>query len=307
MEKNKKTKLNNGSLKIFKFINLLFEDKAYYSDVIEIFKDEVEEQSANNIQVVLNKHLNTLKVFGLKVFKINNKYRIDSCLYSMNFDFEDLKAISILSNIIAQFPDEEISNSVNLFIRNLMIRMNSNDRNTLNNLITNYDFSFYYSDLREQINNTKQICKQGNIINLIYLDNGKEKEGIFTPVEVVYDTKNAYLLVVNPTKNLKLEVPLPNILKITQLPKKSDVKEVNNSVVYRLKGRLAKTYKLKENEYLSNIEDNGNKIIICKNESNDKLLSRLMRYSNCCEILSPLSLRNQMLELINETINNYNK
>ena len=62
-------KLNDGCLKIFKLINLLYEDDAEYNKVVDIFKDDVNEQSTNNIQVVLNKYINTLRVFGINIEK----------------------------------------------------------------------------------------------------------------------------------------------------------------------------------------------------------------------------------------------
>ena len=48
-------KLNDGCLKIFQLLTLLYEDNAYYSNVVDIFKDDCNEQSTNSIQVVLNK------------------------------------------------------------------------------------------------------------------------------------------------------------------------------------------------------------------------------------------------------------
>lgn len=48
-------KLNRGCLKIFQLLKLLYEDNADYDSVVKIFKDETEGQSANTIQVNLNK------------------------------------------------------------------------------------------------------------------------------------------------------------------------------------------------------------------------------------------------------------
>ena len=63
-------KLNDGCIKIFKLLELLYQDKADYQSVINIFIDDFNaDQTTNNIQVVLNKYLNTLKVFGLNVVK----------------------------------------------------------------------------------------------------------------------------------------------------------------------------------------------------------------------------------------------
>ena len=103
MKNNKK--LNDGCLKIFKFLKLLYEDQAEYDKVLEIFKDGSKETPKENVQVILNRYINTLKVFGLKIEKENTKYKIQNSLYSINLNDADLRAISILINYIQNFPE----------------------------------------------------------------------------------------------------------------------------------------------------------------------------------------------------------
>ena len=116
MKKKTSLKLNDGCLKIFRLLNLLYEDKADYSSVVEIFKDDLHEQSTNNIQVVLNKYMNALKVFGIKLKKVKNKYKLQSSLYSMNYTLDDLKSISILIKSVKTFPDEQITKDINCLL-----------------------------------------------------------------------------------------------------------------------------------------------------------------------------------------------
>ena len=77
------------------------------------------------------------------------------------------------------------------------------------------------------------------------------------------------------------------------------------TIVYRIKNRLAKNYKLREWERLDTIEPNGNQIIINKNEDLNILLKRLMRYGTECEIISPKFFKEEMLATINKTLENY--
>ncbi len=305
MKNNKK--LNEGCLKIFQLLELLYEDKADYDSVISIFKDEFADQSTNNIQVILNKNMNALKVFGIKVIKENNKYKMLSSLYSMPFTLDDLKAISIITNSIKEFPDEEIDKNILSFINNIQFRMGNEDKNTLNNLSQNrnYDFSFYYSNIKDQVEQCRKICKEGFIINVFYISKGQEISCKCTPQEVLYDTKNAYLKVYDTISRQNLEIPITNILSIAKLPQIAKKVEMTTTVVYKLKNRLAQTYKLKETETSEGLNANGELIVINKGEPFDKLLQRLMRYSYNCEIVSPKNLREEMIKLINKTLNNY--
>lgn len=300
-------KLNNGCIKIFKLLELLYQDKADYQSVIEIFIDDLkEDQTTNNIQVVLNKYINTLKVFGLNIVKENNKFILKNGLYSIPFTQDDLKTIGILTKLSQNFPDKNISQNIQNLLQELDFRMNENDKNKLKNISKNYNFSFYYSDLEEKINYCEQICKENFVIIIIYLKGGKEEKCKCYPKEIFYEPNKAFLNVYDPISHENINIQIDNILTIAKQPQIANSTELATTVVYKLKNRLAKTYKIKENEYSNGLDSEGNLVIINKNEPFDLLLKRLMRYSFNCEIISPKHLRDKMIEQINKTLENYN-
>lgn len=305
MKNNKK--LNEGCLKIFHLLELLYNDKADYDSVVSIFKDEIDETSVNTIQVNLNKYFNTLKIFGIKIKKENNKFKLLSSLYSMNFTIEDLKAISLLATSVNSFPDIDLTQDVNEFLQSLEARMNNEDKNKLNELKQNTptDNSFYYTDLREQIKECEQVCKENCKITVIYKKRKKEIRCKCTPKDVVYDSKNAYLKVHDYIKHNLIEIPINSILTIIKSPSVASTIEMNTTVIYKLKNRLAKTYKLKEDETSEGFDEDGNQTIINKSGNIDNLIPRLLRYSYDCEIISPKHLREEMKRIINETISLY--
>ena len=305
MKNNKK--LNEGCLKIFQLLKLLYEDKADYDNVVEIFKDEIEEQTTNNIQVNLNKYINTLKIFGIKIKKEKQKYKLLSSLYSMKFSIEDLKSISILVSSLQKFPEVELTEDIKEFVSSLELRMDNEDKNILNclNKIFGEDFSFYYADVREQIEQCEQVCKENFVINLTYRKKNKDITCKCSPKEVLYDSKTAYLKVYDSVIKRNLEIPITSILSITKLPQIANPIEMNTTVVYKLKNRLAKTYKVKENEYTDGRDEYGNLIVINKNEVAENLIRRLLRYSYDCEVISPKHFRDEMQRAINEIINQY--
>ena len=305
MKNNKK--LNEGCLKIFQLLKLLYEDKADYNSVIEIFRDEICEQTVNNIQVNLNKYINTLKIFGIKVIKENNKYKLLSSLYAMDFSVEDLKSISILVSSLQNLPEVELTENIKEFVNSLELRMTNEDKNKLNGLnkLFGEDFSFYYADVRDQIELCEQVCKENFIINLTYRKKNKDITCKCSPKEVLYDSKTAYLKVYDSNLKQKLEIPINSILAISKSPQIANSIEMNTTVVYKLKNRLAKTYKVKENEYVDSIDEEGNLIIINKNEAHENLIRRLLRYSYNCEVISPKTFREEIQRAINEIISQY--
>ena len=298
--------MNDGCIKIFKLIKLLYEDKADYQSVIDIFIDDFnEDQTTNNIQVVLNKYLNTLKVFGLNVVKENNKFILKNGLYSIPFSNDDLISIGILTKLSENFPDKDISQNIQKLLQELNFRMDESHKNKLKNISKNYNFSFFYSNLEEKIDYCKQICKENFVVVIIYLKNNEEVKCKCTPKEIIYEPEGAFLKVYDAISPENINIPITNILTISKQPQIANSTELTTTVVYKLKNRLAKTYKIKENEYSDGYDKDGNLTIINKNEPFDILLKRLMRYSFNCEIISPKHLRIKMLEQINKTLEQY--
>lgn len=304
---NNNEKLNNGCLKIFKFLELLYEDKAYYEDVINIFKDEIGDKSDNNLQVVLNKHINTLKVFGMKIVKQNNKYVLESGLFTMELTKSDLKSISILSKIAENYPDKKCVKNINDFIKAVELRVNNEDKYLLTNYAKNYNFPFYYQDIKAQIEDCKRICEKNCLTEITYRKNKKILKIKCQPIEIIYDTKTVNILVYDTQKHAQVKISLPNILNIVENPSSCSGKTICTTVVFRLKGKLAKIYKMRPHEYLRNKEPDGSVVIVNKDEPFDELIARLMRYMNLCEIISPQFMRDKMIETINETLNKYKK
>ena len=182
--------------------------------------------------------------------------------------------------------------------------MCNSNKNTFNFLSTKKDFSFFYTDLKDQIEQCKNYCNDNVILDITYLKRNKDIHSKCKPKEVTYDVKTAYLNAYDTVKKENIEIALPNILSIKILPNRSSGYESTTTVVYKLKGRLAKTYKLKDGEKLQDKKD-GEIIISNSGEPLDKLFSRLMRYTDLCEIITPKFIRNDMVNLINETLKLY--
>ena len=291
---------------------LLYNDEADYNAVYNIFKTDIiedgkvyDEKKLNNlIQVVINKYINALKVFGIKIRKEKHKYKLESSLYSVEYSTNDLKALSLIVGASKNLPDTNIAGNIEKLKANLFLRMCNSNKNTFNFLSTQKDFSFFYTDLKDQILQCKNYCNDNVILDITYLKRNKDIHTKCKPKEITYDVKTAYLNVYDIVKKENIEIALPNILSINVLPNRSSNYESTTTVVFKLKGRLAKIYKLKDGEKLQDKKD-GEIIISNSGEPLDKLFSRLMRYADLCEIITPKFIRNDMINLINDTLRLY--
>lgn len=299
-------KFNDGCVKIFKFLNLLYEDKAYYKDVVDIFQSG---DNSVNINVTLNKYLNTFKVFGLNVKKIKNKFQLLNTPFSVKFNNDDCKMICMLEKLAQELPKSKTSINLSDFIDNIK-RNFDEDTSAVYKSISendNTDYSFYYSSLKKQIELCEKYCSEEFNLNVTYLKHNEKISVFCRPVQVFYNSKNVYLRVNRIQDSQYEDIFVADIICIEQLPTQKKSVEATNLVMYKLKGRLAKAYTLKENEILTETCQDGSIVIMNKNEPLNTLLNRLMRYDFDCEILRPVYVKEMMKEQINNTLGLYDK
>ena len=78
----------------------------------------------------------------------------------------------------------------------------------------------------------------------------------------------------------------------------------NQVVVFKLKDGLAKRYEARENESVQQLSD-GDIIVTNRNENEEQLISRLLRYDDKCEVLQPKVFREKFHDVLNDMLKNY--
>lgn len=301
-------KYNDSCIKIFSLIKLLLNDDAEYSKVMSIF---AEEASANlsTFPVILNKYLNTLKIFGIKVKKVKNKYYLLNMPFNIDFTANDVKAVQLLKSACDMIPNAKSKETLLTFIKAVEMRYNETAKSvvTSSNIDMHPDLTFYFSKFHDQILECEKLCSEKKKLEILYLTEDKESTIICSPKEVKYQNRKVCFSVFNQLSRQVFDIPIDNIKSIKQLPTLSSTQNVSMSVVYKLKGRLAEAYKLKEWEYSNGYDSNGNLIVVNSNEDPDVLLSRLMKYGENCILVTPKFMKDRMRELIDKVLNNYNE
>lgn len=301
-------KYNDSCIKIFSLIKLLLNDDAEYSKVMSIF---AEEASANlsTFPVILNKYLNTLKIFGIKVKKVKNKYYLLNMPFNIDFTANDVKAVQLLKSACDMIPNAKSKETLLTFIKAVEMRYNETAKSVVTsfNIDMHPDLTFYFSKFHDQILECEKLCSEKKKLEILYLTEDKESTIICSPKEVKYQNRKVCFSIFNQLSRQVFDIPIDNIKSIKQLPTLSSTQNVSMSVVYKLKGRLAEAYKLKEWEYSNGYDSNGNLIVVNSNEDPDVLLSRLMKYGENCILVTPKFMKDRMRELIDKVLNNYNE
>lgn len=300
-------KYNDACIKLFEFIKMLYQGDVEFKDVINHFSDG-KYNGKSNTHVTLNKYLNTMRIFGIKVKKSNHKYKMLSSLYKLKFNIEDLRSIKLLKKAGELLPEGVTKNDFENFIHSLEIRYDESAQNILlvEKNLANMDLRFANSEITEQFKYCAKLCNDKLKLEIIFEnDKGEELNLLCSPIEQVYQKRKLCLKVLGNNGSRVYDIPVDSIKSIKQLPLSSSSQSIPTTVVYRIKNRLTKNYKLRDWERLDKIEQDGSHIIVNKNEDLNLLTNRLMRYGTECTIISPKFLKEEMVQRINKTLENY--
>jgi len=305
MKTSKKT--SDTSVRVLETLKILSKDSASIQDIINYFEKFDPNNRVYTNEVIL-KYINTLKVFGFRFVKKKDKYILLNAPHQFDFNEDNLKAISLIEKFSEFLPEENIKKEIDEFLQELEKRFSDNTKLLLNRIkkpvFINLEFD--YKKYSTQIKEYEKYCLGGQRLKITYTLSQKTESSIMVePNEIKYKGSEIYLSVYNPVLAQVQDINFDSILKVEQLPLKSNRANMLSSVTFQLKDRLAKVYKLHDGEKLLQIKSDCSIIILNQTEDRTLLLKRLMRYGENCEVISPKSLREEMKELIKSALNNY--
>ena len=306
MTKKLTEKYNDSCIKLFEFIKMLYQEDVEFKKVIDHFSNG-QYDGTSNTHVTLNKYLNAMKIFGIKVKKINKKYHMLSSIYKIKFNSNDIKSINLLKEAADVLPEGKNKSCFESFIKSLEMRYDESAQSLeqVTNTTKNLYLDFYHSEMVQQVKQCEKYCQDKQKLEIIFTNDKEEEINLLcSPLETTYQKRKICLKVLGNNGSRIYEIPIENIKSIKQLPVASSAQSIPTTVVYRIKNRLARNYKLRDWERLDKIESDGSHVIVNKNEDLNIILQRLMRYGRECEILSPKFLKEEMIERINKTLEN---
>lgn len=303
----KQKKFSDTSIRVMETLKILANKPASIQDILNHF-EKIDPKNRIYTSEVILKYINTLKVFGMRFTKKKDKYILLTSPCELHFSKEDLQSIALLEKYSRQFPEEKIKTEIDKFIQEIEKRFSDTTKLLANNIKkpTELNFSLSYEKYSARIKEYEKYCLEAQRLKVTCKDSKNKQISItIDPNELKYKGEKVYLSAYNPLLAQIQDINLDDIISITQLPTKSNPMNMLSAVTFKLKGTLAKTYKLHADEKLIQIEKDGNIIILNQKEDRRLLLKRLMRYGENCEVISPKSLRDEMAELIEETLKLY--
>ena len=304
---NQSKKCGDTSVRVLETLKFLCKNNASIQDIIHHF-EKIDPNNRTYTNEVILKYINTLKVSGYRFIKQKDKYVLLNSPNQFNFDEKDLKTIFLVEKLSNLFPEEKIKSEINQFLQTLERRFCDNTRILSHNMtrpdftLTKLDFSKYLNQIKEY----EQYCLDGQKLKIIYeKQKGTAISIMAEPNEIKYIGNEIYLSVYNPLSARVQNISFNSIIKIEQLPLKSNQNGMFASVTFLLKDRLAKNYKLHEGEKLLQVKPDESIVILNQKEDATLLLKRLMRYGENCEVISPKNIREEMSDMVQAILRNY--
>ena len=293
------TKQVDSFIKLYALLKLLLEDNANFAQAISVISDnDLPISSDNSIHsVTLSKYLNTLKVFGLNVKKEKGKYHLLNPLYKIDLSQDELNSFMFIKEFASNLKDDEKTRlEFEKFIKAFELRLSEatqmfeKTRESKNRA----DFSFYFDKLE-------------NKVEIVYYTNGKktEKKIMAKAQELHFRRNSVKLLVLDLGSTQTTDIPLDQIISIKQMPVKiTSAFSTNRVTVYGIRGRLAKNYRVRTWEVA---EGYRGEWLMIKNrdESEEELTKRLLKYGNSCKVFSPASMRDKITSIFESTLKLY--
>lgn len=304
------TKQIDSCIKMFALLKLLLEDNANFAKVVKVISDNEDSLSSDNSihSVTLNKYLNTLKLFGLNVKKEKGKYHLINPPYKLDLNRQEYNSFLLLKECASNLNEEEqadFQKFILAFERRLSERtqMFEQTRKSVNKA----DFSFYYENQSNKIDICSKFCKEDYKVEIIYYSTGNKKEIkiIAKAQSLLYRRNTARLQILNLQTCESTTISLDKIISIKQLPVKTSSNFTTNRItVFGLRGRLAKNYQPRTWEYTDGYRDEW-LIVINRDESEEELTNRILKYGDLCKVFTPASLKEKILSTFENTLKIY--
>lgn len=280
-------KKNISSLHVLKTLKLLLEDNYTMAELIQKLNEQEKESIFNNS--VISKYINTCRFCGVKIVKIFNKYYVTKLPFGLNLTDDETNLIQNLKNAVIAELSTKSCNKFQKFIDKLNRYTNKKIARVEKKA---YPIAF---ELFEKAINMKKRVK-------LLFKNRYELSGI--PVDITTQKGKIFFRIYTKSRIRMIDASRLSGIEVLD---ETFVGYMNEQdVLFKLKGKLAKRYEIREEEELRNIVPPEDGILVCnKSRNSEMLLSRLMRYDSLCEVVAPKIIREDMKELINDTLLNY--
>ena len=252
----------------------------------------------------LLKYIKTLNHAGYKIEKNGNKYTIKEYPTKLNLSNSSINTLIQLQKFIQGLYRHKLSVDYSEFIDHLSKYLSKEKQNKISKLKnSNKDIFKEYLHCKDILTTIDDYINRGRKLEITTLS---QKKILLDSPELDYYDKEIYLSGYNKKTKELSSIPIEIITKINLSSQVSSKINIYPSIIFKLKEKLAHTYKLKTNEKILSYDKEKQELTILNTKEDKNLLfRRIIRYGLLCEIQSPKYIKEEFKEFISQMRKNY--
>lgn len=252
----------------------------------------------------LTKYINTLREVGCHIPRSSSRndysYELSKTPFPLPLASEEVEVADKLLRLLAIQPDECLYQDYRDFLDQLSwaVEMPSLEASNAE------DCKAAFPELqkrREQLNTYRRYCQEAFMLEIQYSNNGIETMVYLEPHEAMERENRLWLIGYDQQTQQQISLDVAQIGKLKQMPSKNRRLVARTSVVFALYGRLAASYRLYPGEKIT-YRSEQELHVKTKVSETQSLMSRLMKYGDACQVLSPDSFRDAMRQHIDQLL-----
>ncbi len=280
-------KKNLSSIQVIKTLQILLQDDYSMNDLVKKLNADEPFPIFNNS--VISKYINTCRYIGISIPKVNNRYFVSSLPFGFKLDDIDINTIKTLQFIVSNKMTKKNNSIFDKFITKLS-RHSKRNITTINQEEYIYSFELFEKAIAKKVK-IRLLFKNQDKLDCIPLRISQEKNKTF------FEVFNKRVRMIDTNRLAGIQILSENYIEPFN---------INQVAIFKLKGNLAKRYQARDNETVE-LNSDGTITVTNTDENKEVLLSRLMRYEDLCEIISPKTYRDEFLQMLVDTLKNYGK
>lgn len=316
MCKNLNLKISTTAYRVLLIMKLLNRQGYNVDELNEIFASNKRIKKTLSKEVIL-KYLSTLRSAGYKISKpclVNNySYKLLQAPISIKLKNEALDALVILESYVSSLYQKRLVYTYNNFLHSISRYLCTEQINQLTFLRKKHEnltetLHKRYAQYSSLIQKFENFCIDDQRITVKYKfpRDDEENEVILEPKLIKYNRNEVFISGYNPIVGERQLINLSYVLEMKQLPIKSKHNNTLSPVIFNIKGRVAKGYRLYEDEKIIGTDsETGALKIAAYVDDKNILMQRLLKYGDYCEVLYPKSVRENIISILEEVVKNY--
>ncbi len=300
---HKQDKSNNTGLRILEVLKILRENEVTKHELIDKLKNISNIENVYTQEAFI-KYFNTLEAIGIHVEKEGRVYKISNSFENINLSSEEQSIVLKLLKYANKLYNIKEEQAIYNVFKKAQKNININTKQIIDNIIKENN-AFYNENIKNNIINTIiNYINDEQLVSITLKKNNSPNETVIVEIKNVTEKNNKiYITCYNSSWAKNRKICIDSVIEMKQLSKKSPNVYIKNSTVFEIYGRLIKSYRIRPNEKV--LELNGEKLTISnEGEDFDSILLRLLKYGENCKVIKPLFLQKQLIDLTENMLKN---